>query len=316
MKLFRRVAALALALLVTASNLTGVAPVRAADPGEAFRAILIRNIDQFADGGGYYTKKEYSPLFVRTAWDGMEQALSLQNGRPVWDLSVLRPSFCSEACYMALLKALSDWDAQGVISNAAWRNLKPYTVEGTAWPVQKDGEGCWGRANANGPGFAALVAYLGAGTNWYIGNPLEYATASAYWSRWDSVQKGDFVKLFWNRYIGADESHYESGHMVLFIGRTKSYVNGKRDDIITYWSSNGSGTNPNGGYGITSCRASKIYRAVRTRITNPAAFDRAREIDPLSRDSWLAALESSHLGTVAELKTAISGGVVEWNWPY
>ncbi|MBR0281398.1 MAG: hypothetical protein IJQ81_07375 [Oscillibacter sp.] len=313
MRIIRRAAAFVAALLLT---VCGLIPARA-DDADTFRSILIRNVDLFVDGGGYYTRRDYNPLFVRTAWDGMEQALSFDAaGRPVWDVSVLRPSFCSEACYMALLRALSDWDSGGAISPAAWRNLKPYAVEGLAWPYQHDGYGCWGRANANGPGFAALIARLGAGTNLYIGNPSEYASASAYWQRWDSVQKGDFVKLFWNRYIGADESHYESGHMVLFIGRAKSYVNGKRDDIITYWSSNGSGTNPNGGYGITSCRASKIYRAVRTRITNPAAFDRAREIDPLSRDSWLAALESSHLGTVAELKTAISGGVVEWNWPY
>ncbi|MBR4211910.1 MAG: hypothetical protein IKR84_05955 [Oscillibacter sp.] len=149
MKLFRRAGVLLLALL---SALSGIPAARAAEPAEEFRNILIRNIDQFVDGGGYYTKKEYSPLFVRTAWDGMEQALSLQNGYPVWDLSVLRPSFCSEACYMALLKALSDWDTNRVISPAAWRNLKPYTVEGTAWPVQTDGEGCWGRANATAPG--------------------------------------------------------------------------------------------------------------------------------------------------------------------
>lgn len=311
MKLIRRAAAFALAFLAA----LGAVPAGAA-PADDFREILIRNIDQFADGGGYYTKKEYSPLFVRTAWDGMEQALSLEGGRPSWDLSVLRPSFCSEACYMALLKALSDWDAGGAISSAAWQNLKPYAVEGTAWPVQKDGEGCWGRANANGPGFASLAACLGAGTNLYIGNPGEYKTASAYWERWDGVQKGDFLKIFWNRYIGADESHSESGHMVIFLSRTRSALNGKRDDIITYWSSNGSGTNPDGGYGIATCRASKICRAVRTRITNPAAFDRAAEIPPLSRDSWLCALESSHLGTVAELKAAISGEIVEWKWPY
>lgn len=313
MKLFRRVAALTLAAVLTCS---AVLPALAADPAENFRSVLIRNVDLFVDGGGYYTKKEYNPLFVRTAWDGMEQALNLDSGRPAWDMSVLRPSFCSEACYMALLRALSDWDTGGAISPAAWRNLKPYTVEGTAWPVQSDGEGCWGRANANGPGFAVLAARLGAGENLYIGNRSEYATASAYWQRWENVRKGDFVKLFWNRYIGADENHSETGHMVLFLNRVKSYVNGQRDDIITYWSSNGSGTNPNGGYGITSCRASKIYRAVRTRITNPAAFDRAKEVPPLSRDTWLCALESSRLGTVAELKTAISGGVVEWDWPY
>ena len=173
-----------------------------------------------------------------------------------------------------------------------------------------------GPRQRNGPGFAVLAARLGAGKNLYIGSRDEYATTAAYWERWESVQKGDFVKLFWNRHIGADEAAAETGHMVIFLSRTRSTLNGKRDDIITYWSSNGSGTNVNGGYGITSCRASKVYRAVRTRITNPAAFDRAAEIPPLSRDTWLCALESSRRGTVSELKTAISGGVVEWDWPY
>ena len=316
MKLLRNAFLLALTLLLFASDPQSARASSVTPPD--FRNALIRSLDFFNDGGGYYTGKEFSPLFVRTAWDGMEQALRLnaETGRPEWDLSVMRPSFCSAACYMALLKALSLWDTEGVISADAWRNLKPYTVDNGGYLVQRDGEGCWGRANANGPGFAVLISRLGAGKNLYIGNPSEYRSASAYWERWDSVQQGDFLKIFWNRHIGADESHYERGHMVLFLKREKSYLNGKRDDIITYWSSNGSGTDVNGGYGIATCRASKIYRAVRTRITDPSAFDRAKEIPPFLRNSWLAALESSHLATVDELKTAISGGVVLWDWPY
>ena len=286
-----------------------------ASDADDFRDVLIGNIDEFVEGGGYYTGKTLNPLFVRTAWDGLEQALSFdETGRPVWDVSVLRPSFCSGACYMALLKALYDWDSAHVISPEAWKNLKPYTVEGSAWPVQSDGEGCWGRANANGPGFAVLAARLGAGENAYIGNRNEYANATAYWNAWGNVRRGDFLKIFWNGYIGADSAHSESGHMVLFLGRQYATLNGRRDDIITYWSSNGSGTKIDGGYGVSTCRASKIYRAVRTRITDPAAFDRAKELPPLARDSWLCALESSYRGSVAQLKTAISGGVVEWTW--
>ena len=48
------------------------------------------------------------------------------------------------------------------------KNLKPYTVEDREWPIQADGVGMWGRANANGPGFAVLIEELGVGESTYL----------------------------------------------------------------------------------------------------------------------------------------------------
>ncbi|MBQ9346483.1 MAG: S-layer homology domain-containing protein [Oscillibacter sp.] len=275
------------------------------------RETLLSVIRTVQDGGGYYTSHNTSQNFPRTAWQGIHEAFTLGGDRPAIQLDKARPSFCSSACYLVLMKALLDWDQQGVITEEAWRNLKPWCLDGLEWAYQHDGAGCWGRANANGPGMAVLLAQLGAGESCYIGGQSEYATRAAWLSAWDSAEPGDFLKIFWNSYIGADDTQKgksESGHMVVFLGREVSYLdNGTRDDWISYWSSNGSGAQLNGGYGTSRCRASKIRRAVLSRVTDPAAFAKAAVIAPDNTDPWLSALDGRHLATVSELKTAITG---------
>ncbi len=273
-----------------------------------FGKILLDVLSTVENGGGYYTGRKPNAAFSRTAWEGIDAAFVLDGDRPRINLSLARPSFCSSACYMVLMKALLNWDTSGAISKEAWANLKPYVMDNGPWGYQKDGVGCWGRANANGPGLAVLVSQLGAGENTYIGNPGEYESQDAYWSVWEGARPGDFVKIFWNGAIGSNGSKTaESGHLVVFLGREVSFLqDGTRDDIIRYWSSNGSGSMPSGGCGSSQCRSSKIHRAVLTRITDPAAFDHASEIPPDAVDPWLSALDGSHLGTVAELKAAIS----------
>ena len=171
--------------------------------------------------------------------------------------------------------------------------------------------GCWGRANANGPGFAALLAQLKAGESVYIGNRASFATQKAWLEVWDGVEPGDFLKLFWNQYIGADASQKgkaESGHLVILLSREAAWAaDGTRDDILTYWSSNGYGSQPAGGYGIGRCHLSDIRRVVAARVTDPAAFARAREIYPDVKDPWLSALDGRRLATVRELQASIRG---------
>lgn len=268
----------------------------------------------FEDGGGYYTGTGHPTGFTQNTWEGMDRAFQMgpNDVKPTIDVSLARPSFCSSAIYMLLLKSLSIWDnSRNTISKNAWVNLKPYTLAatdqlGNVIPREDDGYGCWGRANANGPGLGVLVNELGAGDNYYIGNKTEYSSLDKYYAAWDQAKPGDFLKIFWNSGIGCDNndpSGDESGHMVMFLGKYKHYnADGTRDDIITWWSSNGSRTDINAGYGVQSCNISEIYRAVLTRVTKPQNFNKAASIDRFNVNQWLASLNGQHHGTVEELK--------------
>ena len=134
------------------------------DP-KTWNEILLRVIADTENGGGYYTGSKTTAQYPVTTFGAMAEAFAVEEGRPVIDLGKARPSFCSSAVYMAMLKALAEWDRDGVISEKAWENLRPYTVKGMEHPVQDDGCGCFGRANSNGPGVAVLVKELGAGVN-------------------------------------------------------------------------------------------------------------------------------------------------------
>lgn len=305
-----------------ASGATGVAK-RTASQCTKNQAVSWNDaVDQaralFEDGGGYYTgTRTGSNLpsgFTQNTWQGMDAAFQLADSasEPTIDVSKARPSFCSSAVYMLFLKSLLVWDTgRGAISRNAWVNLKPYTldvtdVSGNIIPREDDGYGCWGRANANGPGLGVLVSELNAGKNYYIGNKCEYTKVSDYYDAWNQVKPDDFLKIFWNNGIGCDDndpSGDESGHMVLFLGKKVAYAaDGTRDDIITWWSSNGSHTDINAGYGIESCAESKIYRAVATQVTNPVSIDSARRIDRFNVNQWLSSLNGRHHATVAEMK--------------
>lgn len=301
----------------TVSSLPGDNNVAAGESTpDSFNQLILASVSGVEPGGGYYTGYDIREGFAGTAWTGLDAAVDTSGEKPVINLSVARPSFCSSACYLVLLKTLLDWDTQGVISRQAWQNLKPYTLmendEGydKTRPYQNDGYGCWGRANANASGFASLIRELGAGESFYIAPKADYSDASEYTEIWTKCRPGDFLKLFWNDGIGRDDSGNtgESGHLVIFLSLTEAYnESGDRDDIISYWSSNGSGFMPEGGYGTGECRTSDIFRAICTRITCPEAFCNAEMIMPYDCDAWLASLDGSTFGTEQELLESIYG---------
>lgn len=274
---------------------------------QIFSETLLDVTKNVEENGGYYTGKKEKPALIQNAWEGMNRAFTIENGKAEIDMSKARPSFYSSACYMALLKALSNWDDNGDISEKSWLNLRPYTLDGMDYPYQNDGVGCWGRANANGPGMAALVSQLNAGYNIYLKPRTSYSSYEEYYNAWKNVKAGNILKIFRNEYIGCDDQNSEAGHLVVFLGMEDDKdEKGNPDPVIYYWSSNGSGYAPDKGYSIGSSHLSKIYRAVSTCITKPYEFNNAEKIAPDEVDQWLYDIGENHIASEQELIDAVN----------
>ncbi len=196
--------------------------------------------------GGYSTADvAHDALHASFVWNE-------HSGRLSFNPAGARPSFCSGAVYAAVLSALIRWEAaqpQRHISEEAWKALAPKRVP--------DGVGAWGWANANGPGFALLVQRLRAGASF---------------TDWAKARPADIAKFWWNDNIGADER----GHLVIFIA--------DEGDKVRVWSSNQPTGGAANGFGIKTYPKSAIKRVLFTRITNPAAFNRAASI---GENTWL-----------------------------
>lgn len=168
------------------------------------------------------------------------------------------PTFCSSACYMALLLALQNWERSQpspVFSTQVWQSLRIY-------PQHPDGYLSWGRINANGPGLAKWVYDLRAGVNF---SSVQYA------------RPGDFLKFFHSSAIGA----HERGHLVIFLG----LVEQAGQKYVRYWS-----CNKPGGYGVRMVLLQKMHHPIFTRITHPERI--ARVVALPASDPWLAAMLS------------------------
>src|SRR5712692_4481916 len=154
------------------------------------------------------------------------------------------PSFCSGATYIVFIKAIEALRERGQLQ------LDFATLNHLVIRDQHDGEGIWGRWNANGPGTARLFYELGLGHNF-----TDFAQA----------QPGDFMKIFWNQSVG----RLESGHSVIFLGT----VNHPDGEYVRFWSSN----IPNG-YGEKEVPRSKIAYAIFSRLQTPANLSRIHDI--------------------------------------
>lgn len=205
-------------------------------------------VKKMPSGGGYSTGGDASSRLTDVAivWDDSRQKLKVTP-------TLATPSFCSGACYLVLLQLLQRCP-EGSFSPEVWLALD-------AARGQKDGHGVWGRANANGPGFAKLIHDLGAGINFH--DPA-------------LARPGDFLKIFWTREIGGRER----GHLVVYLGRVTT-PDGKQ--ALKFWSSN-----QGAGYSAKTVPLEKMKCLIFTRITNMKAFKnipRLEECDP-----WLESL--------------------------
>lgn len=168
------------------------------------------------------------------------------------------PSFCSGATYLVFIRAIETLRARGELK------LDHATLEQLVIRDQHDGEGVWGRWNANGPGTARLFHELDLGRNLY---------------RMEEGQPGDFMKIFWSKHVGKRES----GHSVIYLGREER--NGV--EYVRYWSSN-----VPSGYGEKEVPRKTIANVIFSRFETPANLNRVQDIPPV--DSYLASLLSKN----------------------
>jgi len=162
----------------------------------------------------------------------------------------------SAAHFLVFLKTLERLRDAGLL-NLDYATLTALMIHG-----QRDGEGIWGRWNANGPGTARLFYELGLGRNF---------------TDFQEAQPGDFMKIFWNSEVGK----LEHGHSVVYLGTEK------RDgvDYVRFWSSN-----IPGGYGEKSVPRSRIVRAIFSRLETPANLPRIEQMPEM--DTYLNSLQT------------------------
>ena len=168
--------ALILLLGILASGCASVTVGQSSD----FNSRVLTAVRSMPSGGGYDGSDTTKNL--------LHSASESADGKFQIDANRAKPSFCSGATYLVLLKAL------GSGPDVLLPELN-----------QKDGHGIFGRWNSNGPGSAKLVADLGAGKNF---------------TSWDEAQPGDFLKIWWTDKIGGRER----GHLVVYLGHDADSV--------------------------------------------------------------------------------------------
>jgi hypothetical protein len=201
----------------------------APQPLPEINRLILSTLPHFPKGGGYSVSRQ--------ALGALGQSIT-QNPKTRGILVTPKkstPSFCSGATYLVLLKTLE------LLSDNRKITLTPEAWKAYAQTGQADGDGIWGRWNANGPGTAKFLHDLKAGTNF---------------SNFDRALPGDFMKIWWSMEIGAKES----GHSVIYLGRTVE--NG--EEMVRFWSSN----IPDG-FGEKNIPRTKVKRVLFTRLTRP-----------------------------------------------
>ncbi len=163
-------------IAILASGCATLSPAQPAD----FNAKILAAIRTMPAGGGY-DGSDATKNLLHGSCSNSDRGFQVNANRA-------KPSFCSGATYLVLLKALGGGP----------ETLLPKID-------QKDGHGIFGRWNSNGPGSAKLVADLGAGKNF---------------TSWDGAKPGDILKIWWTEKIGGSER----GHLVIYLGHNHQTV--------------------------------------------------------------------------------------------
>jgi hypothetical protein len=226
-------------------------------PGR-FNDLILEQVRQMPQGGSYSAS---SFATIR-----LQSAAHFESGKFFILPDAASPSYCSGATYLVFMKTIEALRARGSL------DLDYATLESLMIRHQRDGEGIWGRWNANGPGTARLFHELSLGHNFD-----DFARA----------QPGDFMKIFWSPEVG----RAEHGHSVIYLGMEKK----AGLDYVRFWSSN-----IPSGYGEKSVPRSKIVRAIFSRLEALENLSRAAKIPAV--DSYLARLLSAR-SSYEEAKT-------------
>jgi len=210
--------------------------------------LILEQITQMPRGGSYSAS--------RFATIRLQSAAHFESGKFFILPAAASPSYCSGATYLVFVKTIEAARSAGTLQ------LDYATLEQLIIRNQRDGQGIWGRWNANGPGTARLFYELDLGRNF---------------DDFREAIPGDFMKIFWSPEVGK----LEHGHSVIFLGTEKR--NGL--DYVQFWSSN-----IPSGYGTKTVERSKIAHAIFSRLEMPQNLARINSIP--ETDSYLAGLIS------------------------
>ena len=211
-----------------------------------YNSLVLEQIKQMPQGGRYSVSH-----FAKIR---LQSSAHFESGKFFILPSAASPSFCSGATYLVFIRTLEALRASGEL------HFDYPTLEQLIIRDQRDGEGIWGRWNANGPGTARLFHELGLGRNF---------------DNFDQAKPGDFMKIFWSRQVGKSEH----GHSTIFLG----LENRPDGQYVRYWSSN-----IPSGYGEKSVPRSKIAYAIFSRLETPGNLARINSAP--SVDTYLASL--------------------------
>ena len=213
---------------------------------EDLNALILEQVKKMPSGG-HYSVSHFASI-------KLQSAAHFESGKFFVVPTAPYPSFCSGATYIVFIKTIEALRDRGELQ------LDFATLDQLMVRDQHDGEGIWGRWNANGPGTARLFRELNLGHNF---------------TDFSHAQPGDFMKIFWNSNVG----RHESGHSVIFLGT----VNHPDGEYVRFWSSN-----IPGGYGEKEVPRSKISCAIFSRFETPANLSRIHDVPEV--DSYLASL--------------------------
>jgi hypothetical protein len=217
-------------------------------PGR-FNDLIVKQARQMPEGG------RYSASHAATLQ--LQSAVQFEPGNLIFLPRAPVPSYCSGATYFVFLRIIAALQAHGKL------HLDDATLKSLLIRNQRDGEGVWGRWNANGPGTASLFHQLDLGQNF---------------DNFAQAQAGDFMKIFWSQEVGPAEH----GHSVIYLGREQK----EGVDHVRFWSSN----IPKG-YGEKTVPRAKIVHAIFSRLDRPENLSRAVAARPV--DKYLASLLST-----------------------
>jgi hypothetical protein len=214
--------------------------------GEDYNAVVLDQVREMPQGGRYSTS-HFAAIRLKSS-------AHFESGKFFFLPSAASPSFCSGATYLVFIRTIEALRDHGQLQ------LDYATLNQLIIRDQRDGEGIWGRWNANGPGTARLFHELDLGRNF-----TDFAQA----------KPGDFMKIFWNNNVG----QRESGHSVIFLGTESRFG----EEYVRFWSSN-----IPAGYGEKSVPRKKIAYAIFSRLQAPANLTRINSAPFV--DSYLASL--------------------------